>query len=80
VVEAALYLASKFIAKAILSLVLFTIYISAPMALRYGYSEPNTSSPPWDGRNRSIFFSKALTTMGVLNGYVLSIFNFSNIF
>jgi hypothetical protein len=44
-VGAALYLAGKFTVKAISGLVLFARYISAPMTLRYGYSEPNTSSP-----------------------------------
>jgi hypothetical protein len=44
-VGVALNLANKFIAKAISDLVLFARYISAPITLRYGYSEPNTSSP-----------------------------------
>jgi hypothetical protein len=74
-VGAAQYLASKFTAKAISGLVLFARYISTPMALRYGYSEPKTSSPSWHGRNGSISFSKALMTMGVLDGYDLSILN-----
>jgi hypothetical protein len=38
-VAATLYLVSKFTAKIISDLILFTRYISAPMALRYGYSE-----------------------------------------
>jgi hypothetical protein len=67
-VGAALNLASDLTVKAILDLVLFTRYISAPIALRYGYSEPNTSSPSWHGRNGSESVSKALTTMGVLDG------------
>jgi hypothetical protein len=67
-VGAALYLVSKFTAKAISDLILLARYISAPMTLRYGYLEPNTSSPSWCGRNESISFSKALTTMGVLDG------------
>jgi hypothetical protein len=67
-VGAVLYLVSKFTTKAILGLVLFARYISAPMALSYGYSKPNTSSPSWRGRNESISFSKALTTMRVLDG------------
>jgi hypothetical protein len=79
-VGAALYLASKFTAKAISGLVLFARYVSASMTLRYGYSEPNTSSPSWCGQNGSMSFSKALTTMGVLDEYALSILNFSNIF
>jgi hypothetical protein len=41
---AALNLGSKLTAKAISVLVLLARYTSAPMALRYGYSEPNTSS------------------------------------
>jgi hypothetical protein len=44
-VGATLYLASKFTAKAISDLVLFVRYISAVIALRYGYLELNTSSP-----------------------------------
>jgi hypothetical protein len=47
--------------------VLFARYISAPMTLRYEYSEPNTYSPSWHGRNGSVSFSKALTTMRVLD-------------
>jgi hypothetical protein len=77
---ATLYLASKLTAKAISDLVLLARYIITPMTLRYGYSEPNTSSTSWRGRNRSISFSKALTTMRVLDGYTLSVLNFSNIF
>jgi hypothetical protein len=53
-VGAALYLASKFTAKAISGLVLLARYINAPMALRYEYSEPNTSSPSSHGRNGSV--------------------------
>jgi hypothetical protein len=66
-VGATLNLASKFTAKAISGLVLFARYISAPIALRYGYSEPNTYSPSCHGRNGPESFSKALTTMGVLD-------------
>jgi hypothetical protein len=66
-VGVALYLTSKFTVKAISSLVLFTRYITGSMALRYGYSEPNTSYPSWHGRKGSISFSKALMTMGVLD-------------
>jgi hypothetical protein len=66
-VGATLYLASRFTAKEISGLVLFTRYISAPMTLRYGYSKPNTSSPSWRGRNGPVSFSKALTLMGVLD-------------
>jgi hypothetical protein len=79
-VGAALYLVSRFTAKAISGIVLFARYISASMTLRYGYLEPNTSSPSWHGRNGSVSFSKALTTMGVLDGYTLSILNFFNTF
>jgi hypothetical protein len=67
-VGATLNLASKFTTKAIKGFVLFARYISAPIAVRYDYSEPNTSSPSWRGRNGSESFSKALTTMGVLDG------------
>jgi hypothetical protein len=67
-VGTALYLASKLTAKAILGLVLLARYISAPMLLRYVYSESNTSSHSWRGRNISVSFSKALMTMGVLDG------------
>jgi hypothetical protein len=67
-VGATLYLTSKFTIKAISGLVLFVRYISGPIALRYGYSEPNTSSSSWCGRNGSIYFSKALTTIGILDG------------
>jgi hypothetical protein len=77
---AAVYLASRFTAKVISGLVLLARYISAPMTLRYGYSELNTCSPSWRGQNRSISFSKALTTMRVLDGYALSILNFSKKF
>jgi hypothetical protein len=62
-------LTSKLTAKAILGLVLFARYISAPMTLRYGYSEPNTSCPSWHDQNGSDSFSKALTTIGVLEEY-----------
>jgi hypothetical protein len=79
-IGAILYLTNKFTAKAISGLVLFVRYISAPMTLRYGYSKPNTSSPSWRGQNGSMSFSKALMTMGVLDGYALFILNFSNIF
>jgi hypothetical protein len=79
-VGAALYPVSKFTAKAISGLVLLARYISALMALRYGYLEPNTSSPAWRGRNGLVSVSKALTTMRVLDEYALSILNFSNIF
>jgi hypothetical protein len=71
-VGVALYLASKFTVKAISSLILLARYISALMSLRYGYPEPNTSSPSWRSQNGSVFFSKALMTMGVLDGYALS--------
>jgi hypothetical protein len=67
-VGAALYLVSLFTAKAISGLVLLARYISALMALRYGYSEPNTSSPSWRGQNGSVSFSMARMTMGVLDG------------
>jgi hypothetical protein len=66
-VGAALYLASRLTVKAISGLVLLARYISGPMLLRYGYSEPNTSSPSYSGRNGSVSFSKALMTMGVLD-------------
>jgi hypothetical protein len=66
-IRVAIYLVSKFTAKAISGLVLFARYISTPMALRYGYLDPNTSSPSWSGRNGSVPFSKALTTMRVLD-------------
>jgi hypothetical protein len=79
-VGAALNLASKLTTKAISGLVLFARYISAPRVLRYGYSEPSTTSPSWRGQNGSISFSKALMTMRVLDGYALSILNFFNIF
>jgi hypothetical protein len=78
-VEAALNLIIKFTVKAISGLVLFTRYISAPIAFRYGYSEPNTSSPSWRGQNGSESFFKALTTMRVLDEYALYILSFSNI-
>jgi hypothetical protein len=52
----ALYLASKFTAKAISGLVLFARYISAPIALRYGYSGPKISSPSSRGRRILIPF------------------------
>jgi hypothetical protein len=48
-VRAALNLVSKLIAKAVSDLVLFARYICAPMTLRYGYLELNTSSPSWRG-------------------------------
>jgi hypothetical protein len=67
-VGVALYLVSIFTVKAISGLELLIKYISAPMVLRYGYSEHNTSSPSWPGQNGSISFCKALTTMGVLDG------------
>jgi NhaP-type Na+/H+ or K+/H+ antiporter len=79
-VGAALYFPSKFTVKTISGLVLLARYISALMTLRYGYSEPNTSSSSWRGRNGSVSFYKALTIMGVLDGYALSLLNFSNIF
>jgi hypothetical protein len=40
-----LYLASKFMANVMSSLLLFVGYMSALIALRYGYSAPRTSSP-----------------------------------
>jgi hypothetical protein len=66
IVGAALCLTRQFTAKAMLDLVLFTRHISAPMALRYGYSGPNTSSPSSFVLNGSLSFSKARTTIGVL--------------
>jgi hypothetical protein len=42
-VGSALYLASRFTANAMSSLVLFARYISTPIALRYGYAAPRTS-------------------------------------
>jgi hypothetical protein len=45
-VGATLYLASKFTAKAIPDLVLFVRYISALIALRYGYLELESASRP----------------------------------
>jgi hypothetical protein len=79
-VGAALDLASKFTTKAISGLVLFSRYINAPITLRYGYSDPNTSSPSSRGQNGLVSFSKALTIMRVLDEYALSILNLSNIF
>jgi hypothetical protein len=48
-VGATLNLASKFTANEISGLIFFVRYINVPMTLRYGYSDPNTSSPffPW---------------------------------
>jgi hypothetical protein len=51
-----IYFVNKFTVKVISGLVLFVRYISALMTLRYWYSEPNTSSPCWHGRNVSISF------------------------
>jgi hypothetical protein len=67
-VAATLYLASKLIAKAISDLVLLARYISVPMSLRYEYSELNTSSPSWCGRNGPVSFFEPLTTKRVLDG------------
>jgi hypothetical protein len=67
-VGAALYFISRFTAKAISGLVLLRRYISVLIAFRYEYSKHNTSSPSWHDRNGSVSFSKALTTMGVLDG------------
>jgi hypothetical protein len=67
-VGATLNVASKFTVKVISGLVLFARYISVSIALRYGYSEPNTYSPSWHGQNGSVSFSKALMTMRVLDG------------
>jgi hypothetical protein len=44
-VGATLYLASKFTENEMLGLVQFAVYITSPMALRYGTSGPNNSSP-----------------------------------
>jgi hypothetical protein len=63
----ALNLASKFTAKAISSLVLFSRYIGAPVAHGYRYSDPNTFSPSSYDQNGSISFSKAFTTRRVLD-------------
>jgi hypothetical protein len=68
IVGAALCLARQLTTKAILGLVLFVKYISAPIALRYGYSDHNTSSPSCFGLKGSVSFSRARTTMGVLVG------------
>jgi hypothetical protein len=63
-----------------LGLVLFARYISAPMALRYGTQVPKVFSPSSGGLNGSFFISKDQTTIWVLEGYALSILNFSNTF
>jgi hypothetical protein len=76
--SAALCLARQFTTNAMSGLLLFARYIKAPMTLRYGYSAPKTSF--YLNLNRSVSFSKARTTMGVLRGYVFSILNFFNTF
>src|SRR4051812_25869450 len=71
-----MYLASKLTANAMSGLVHFAGYISAPMALRYGNSGPNISSSSPLGLNGSLSLSRDLTTIGVFDGYALSILNF----
>jgi hypothetical protein len=76
----ALYLASKFTSNAISGLVLFARYINAPIALRYGYSAPRTSSPSSLGRYGSWSTCNDLPIIGVLAGYAFSKPNLSNTF
>ncbi|KAJ0557727.1 hypothetical protein HanIR_Chr07g0328461 [Helianthus annuus] len=54
-------------------LVQFVIYISAPIAPRYGTSGQRTSSLSSQGRNGSFLTLSDLTTIGVLKGFALSI-------
>jgi hypothetical protein len=70
----------KFTAKAVSGLVLFARYISAPIALRYGYSGPKVSSPSSHGRKGSLSLSRVRTIIGALDGYALSILNLLNTF
>ena len=67
-------------ANAISGLVLFAIYISAPIALRYGYSTPRTSSPSSLGQYGSWSICNDLPIIGVLAGYAFSKPNLSNTF
>ena len=68
-----LYLTSKFTKNAILGCVLLAKYISAPITLRYDNSGLSNSSLSSRGLKGSFFTSSDRTTIGVRNGYVLSI-------
>ena len=68
-----LYLSRKFIEYVISRHVLLARCNSAPIALRYGTSGPNDFSLSSRGLKKSFFTSSNRTTIGVLNGHVLSI-------
>jgi len=68
-----LYLSTKFIENVISGHVLLARCISTPIALRYGTSGPNDFSLSSRGLKRYFFTSSNRTTIGVLNGHVLSI-------
>jgi hypothetical protein len=67
-VGAALYLASKFTAKAISGLVRFARYMSDPMTLRYGTSYSKTFLSSLLSLNGSFSSSSDLTTIEIFKG------------
>ncbi len=79
-VGSVLYLACKLMTNAISGLVQFARYMSTPIALKYGYSNPRTSFPSSLGLYGSWSTWSDLPTIGVLEGYVFSKPNHSNTF